>query len=89
MAFVGSRKLPPSLTLPHKGGGDAVSRNLPPPPTVGEGWGGGAPARALAKLVPQRSGESITPLSDLPHKGGGEADGVPANQRKAGPWISR
>ncbi len=39
MFFLG---LPPSLTLPHKGGGN----NGPPPngapsPWMGEGWGGG------------------------------------------------
>ena len=62
---------------------------LHPPPTVGEGRGGGAPARALANLIPHRSGLNITPHPALPHKGGGKEDGVPANQRKTGPWTSR
>ena len=35
------RFLPPTLTLPHKGGGNDPHRTLTPSPSMGEGRGGG------------------------------------------------
>ena len=33
--------LPPTLTLPHKGGGNGFNSAPAPSPLMGEGWGGG------------------------------------------------
>jgi len=33
--------VPPTLTLPHKGGGEKDWCSLAPSPSMGEGWGGG------------------------------------------------
>ncbi len=35
------RRIPPTLTLPRKGGGDRSRRLFTPSPLAGEGWGGG------------------------------------------------
>jgi hypothetical protein len=44
---------PPTLTLPHKGGGNGpCSGKKTPSPLMGEGWGGGETVRDLSKVAP-------------------------------------
>ena len=43
--------VPPTLTLPHKGGGDKYSAHkIIPSPLRGEGWGGGGVSAGLHSL---------------------------------------
>jgi hypothetical protein len=79
-------KPPPTLTLPHKGGGDQtggsgqprralVPASLPPSPLVGAGRGGGAwqddrGFKTSDSIV--AGGATTPPTLTLPHKGGGD-----------------
>jgi len=58
--------IPPTLSLPHKGGGDRVALASPmfPSPLWGGVRGGGNPYIQCSAIPPSLS---------LPHKGGGDA----------------
>jgi two-component system sensor histidine kinase and response regulator WspE len=73
----------PTLTLPHKGGGDQTggeepTSELSPSPLVGEGRGGGASPveRDSTEAIPEVTSLAPSPPTlTLPHKGGGDQTG--------------